>query len=173
MQPVQTQYMQTQMQNTNMTNNRIVCDQGVPQATYMCNLQSGALNTNTQANGLNQRRHNDQQGQNYSIQANDGRQGSMSELVREMNSTFLTRLNSIDIKMSKLEPIEKEISFARYDFTALKGENSELRQKVDGVETSSATISSLFNYKTSCEKTETDVKHCSSKIRYLETKFQF
>lgn len=30
MQPVQTQYMQNQMQNTNMTNNRIVCDQGVP-----------------------------------------------------------------------------------------------------------------------------------------------
>ena len=55
MQPVQTQYMQNQMQNTNMTNNRIVCDQGVPQATYMCNLQSGAPNTNTQANGLNQR----------------------------------------------------------------------------------------------------------------------
>ena len=83
----------------------------------------------------------------------------MFELVREMNSTFLTRLNSIDIKMSKLEPIEKEISFARYDITALKRENSELRQKVDGVETSCATISSLFdNYKTSCEKTETDVK---------------
>ena len=158
MQPVQTQYMQNQMQNTNMTNNRIVCDQGVPQATYMCNLQSGALNTNTQANGLNQR-HGGQQGQNYSIQANDGSQGSMFELVREMNSTFLTRLNSIDIKMSKLEPIEKEISFARYDITALKRENSELRQKVDGVETSCATISSLFdNYKTSCEKTETDVK---------------
>ena len=107
MQPVQTQYMQNQMQNTNMTNDRIVCAQGVPQATYVCNLQSGTLNSN----------------------------------------------------MSKLEPIEKEISFARYDIAALKRENSELRQKADGVETSCATISSLFdNYKTSCEKTETDVK---------------
>ena len=131
----------------------------------MCNLQSRALNTNTQANGLNQR-HSDQQGQNYSIQANDGSQGSMSELVREMNSTFLTRLNSIDIKMSKLEPIEKEIAFARYDFTALK------RKKVDGVETSSATISPHFeNYKTSCDKTETDVKTLQLENSVLRNEF--
>ena len=46
MQPVQTQYMQNLIQNTNMTNNRLVCDQDVPQATYMGNLQSGAPVTN-------------------------------------------------------------------------------------------------------------------------------
>ena len=46
MQPVQTQYMQNLMQNTNMTNNRLVCDQDVPQAMYMGYLQSGAPVTN-------------------------------------------------------------------------------------------------------------------------------
>lgn len=89
----------------------------------MFNLQSSSLST--QANGLNQRPI-DQQWQTYSTQANEGSQGSMFELVRDMNSTFLTGLNSIDIQMSKLELIEKEISFARYD-TALKRGNSKSR----------------------------------------------
>ena len=54
-------------------------------------------------------------------------QSKLFDSMQQMNTTFMQRLDSIDNKMAKLEPIEKEISLARFDISTLQKENSELR----------------------------------------------
>ena len=80
--------------------------------------------------------------------------------MQQMNTTFKQRLDSIDNKMAKLEPIEKEIPLARFDISILQKENSELRYKVNDVEDLCVTVSSLFdNHKESSNKTDMNMKH--------------
>ena len=62
----------------------------------------------------------------------------------------------------KLDSIEKEISLTRCDISDLKREYSELRQKVEEVEVSCGTVSSLFD---DCKKVTDDNKRELSNLK--------
>ena len=106
-------------------------------------------------------------------------QSKLFDSMQQMNTTFMQRLDSIDNKMAKLEPIEKEISLARFDISTLQKENSELRYKVNDVEDLCVTVSSLFdNHKESSNKTDMNMKHLQKEnsdlkeeLSTLHTKF--
>ena len=78
--------------------------------------------------------------------------------MQQMNSTFLSRFDLIDQKVSKLDLIERDVSFTRADVCKLKQENTELKQKVDDMEKTCIIISSMFdNLKAKSSEAETDV----------------
>ena len=106
-------------------------------------------------------------------------QSKLFDSMQQMNTTFKQRLDSIDNKMAKLEPIEKEIPLARFDISTLQKDNSELRYKVNDVEDLCVTVSSLFdNHKESSNKTDMNMKHLQKEnsdlkeeLSTLHTKF--
>lgn len=89
--------------------------------------------------------------------------------MQQMNSTFLSRLDLIDQKVSKLDLIERDVSFTRTDVCKLKQENTELKQKVDDMEKTCITISSMFDdLKAKSSEAETDVYD----LRNMNSKLQ-
>lgn len=96
--------------------------------------------------------------------------GSLHELIQQMNTAFMNRLDLIDQKVSKLDPIERDVSFTRVDVARLKQENTDLRRKVDDVEKSCSTISSFFdNFNERASKSENNVYNLQKENSRLQT----
>ena len=104
-----------------------------------------ATQMNLQYNGMSSASSGQWQSQNNNLSGQNITFELMNEMVQKMSSTFMCKLETIESKISKLDSIEKEISLTRYDISDLKRESSELRQKVEEVEVSCGTVSSLFD----------------------------
>lgn len=140
-----------QQQSMNNAHNMPMYDQGVNATTFLGQLQGGSpIPANNNGMPLNFN----------GTASTTEMQTRMFEMIHQMNSSFLSRLDSIDKKMSRLDPIEREISLARSDITALKIDNSALNCKVNDLEKSCETISSFFDhFKSQSSKADTDLKH--------------
>ena len=104
-----------------------------------------ATQMNLQYNGMSSASSGQWQSQNNNLSGQNITFELVNEMVQKMSSTFMWKLETIESKISKLDSIEKEISFTRYDISDLKRESSELCQKVEEVEVSCGTVSSLFD----------------------------
>ena len=69
----------------------------------------------------------------------------MQQQMQQTNTTVLTRLTAIEQSVSKLAPIENNISTLMMDVGNLKTENKRLSTKVCEVEHSCQTISGIFD----------------------------
>ena len=110
-----------------------------------------ATKMNLQYNGMSSASSGQWQSQNNNLSGQNITFELMNEMVQKMSSTFMCKLETIESKISKLDSIEKEISLTRYDISDLKRESSQLRQKVEEVEVSCGTVSSLFD---DCKKSQ-------------------
>ena len=95
----------------------------------------------------------------------------MQQQMQQTNNTVLTRLTAIEQSVSKLAPIEQNISALIMDVTNLKSENKHLSTKVCEVERSCQTISSIFDrfMESKCE-TDTDICDLKATNKQLSEK---
>lgn len=100
-------------------------------------------------------------------------QSRLFDMVNQMNASFLNRLESIDRKMSRLDPIEREINLVRDDITSIKKDNSELSRKVNEMEKTCETISSLFDSsKQNSDKINVDIKNIQKENSLLKEEIE-
>lgn len=71
--------------------------------------------------------------------------GTLMNMIQQMNNNFMTRLSSIESNVSKLNSIESDIQLIRSDMYKLQVENSQISKRISVVEKSCETISVLFD----------------------------
>ena len=166
------QYTQGPFQETRINNNNPILNLNGTQnmSSFVqgpCNpinhqVDDRTTHMNLQHNGMSSASSGQWQSQNNNLPGQTITFELMNEMVQKMSSTFLCKLETIETKISKLDSIEKEISLTRYDISDLKRESSELRQKVEEVEVSCGTVSSLFD---DCKKVTDENKRELSNLK--------
>lgn len=152
-------------QNCNITNYKCMPNQS--NQTNRCqpsfdmnthSVMSSAQGNPTQVN--NSQMPNSVQSVNGTLSGqNNQMYGSLHGLIQEMNTAFMSRFDIIDQKVSKLDPIERDVSFTRADVARLKQENKELTRKVDDVEKTCSTISAIFDeFNDRVNQSETEIE---------------
>lgn len=99
--------------------------------------------------------------QNIDSNSNSSTQmfNSLTQSIQQMNTAFMSRLDQIDNKVSRLDTIERDVSYTRVDVSNLKLENTDLKQKLADMERSCVAISDMFDkFKNNASKSEFDVK---------------
>lgn len=71
--------------------------------------------------------------------------GTLVEMIQQMNNNFMARLSAIEKNVSKLNTIECDIQLMRSDMYQLQINNSQISKRILVVEKSCETISDLFD----------------------------
>ena len=95
------------------------------------------------------------QGQQWAGQQNNGI-FEMVQQIQQTNLSFLSRLSSIENNVAKLATIEQDVSRVRYDINNLKEENKNVTSKIMELETSTQSISQMFD---DCVKVKTQTEN--------------
>ena len=78
-----------------------------------------------------------------SMNVNDN--GTLIELVQQMNMNFMTRLTSIEHSVSKLSTIESEMQYLKSGMSRLQSDNAHITSRLTEVENSCQGISNMFD----------------------------
>ena len=133
-------------------------------------MSSSAQGNPTQVNN-NQMPNSVQNVNGTSSGQNNQMYGSLHGLIQEMNTAFMSRFDVIDQKVSKLDSIERDVSFTGADVARLKQENTEIKRKVDDVENTCSTISAIFDeFNERANQSETEMHNLRSENSRLKTK---
>ena len=95
------------------------------------------------------------QAQQWAGQQNNGL-FEMVQQIHQTNMSFLSRLSSIENNVAKLATIEQDVSRVRYDINNLKEENKNVTSKITELETSTQSISQMFD---DCVKVKTQTEN--------------
>ena len=95
------------------------------------------------------------QNQRWAGQQNNGL-FEMVQQIHQTNMSFLSRLSSIENNVAKLATIEQDVSRVRYDINNLKEENKNVTSKITELETSTQSISQMFD---DCVKVKTQTEN--------------
>ena len=153
----------------NWSNMQQASQHQMPNTQYMSSPSSSVMQNLTQVSGqqytgaLNfiQGNNGTSSSQNIDSNSNSSTQmfNSLTQSIQQMNTAFMSRLDQIDNKVSRLDTIEREVSYTRVDVSNLKLENADLKQKLADMERSCVAISDMFDkFKNNASKSEFDVK---------------
>ena len=76
---------------------------------------------------------------------NESDNGTLIELVQQMNVNFMNRLTSIEQNVSKLTTIEAEMQFLKSGMCRLQSDNTHITNRLTEVEKSCQSISNMFD----------------------------